>query len=209
MADTEASDINTPNKRKHGDVSMASPGSETSSPEPKRPNADLEELDIDNMPSGDASAAEWGKYMVDQLMIMNRNMQKIAHSSSFASDQAADALKEIGSVSTSVGKITMKMMSVKNENASLKQQNIDLNEKILSLECYQRRNNLRFDGIREERYESDYDCYWKEQPLILFRISFPPRTGILQCRFTNPVLRMIVTSTRGHFPKTDLTSLPS
>ncbi len=158
MADSEASD--TP-KRKHREVTMASPGSETSSPDSKKPNADLEDLDIDNMPGGNASAAEWGKYMVDQLMIMNRNMQKIAQSSSFASDQASDALKEIGSVSASVGKMTMKMMAIKNENVSLKQQNTDLNEKFLSLECYQRRNNLRFDGIREERYETDHDCYWK------------------------------------------------
>ncbi len=161
MADTEASDINTPNKRKHGEVTMASPGSEASSPDSKKPNTELEALDISNQPSDDASAAEWGKYMVKQLMVINGNMLKIAQSSSFASDQASDALKEISSLSTSVGKITMKMMSVKNENASLKQQNIDLNEKILSLECYQRRNNLRFDGIREDRYETDFDCYWK------------------------------------------------
>ncbi len=155
-------DTETP-KRKHTEVTMASPSdTDSASPDAKKPyQPELEQFDLNAMPSDNASAADWGKYMVEQMSVLNRNIQALAQSANFAGDQASDALKEIGSVSTSVGKLTMKMMSMKNENASLKQQNSDLNEKILSLECYQRRNNLRFDGIREERYETDYDCYWK------------------------------------------------
>ncbi len=206
-------------KCKHNDVSMASPSSDTSSPDAKRANQ-LEEFDLSQMPNDDASVGEWSKFMVKQLTVLNSNMQKIAHSSNFAADQASDAMKEISAVSTSMGKLTMKLVSLRNENVGLKKEVSDLNEKILSQEFYARRENLRFDGIREHKNETDFDCYNKVVQAIqcipelnqcaeFVRISRCHRVGPFVPNQTRPIIahfhwygdRNLILSRRSQLPR--------
>ncbi len=128
--------------------------SESSSPEAKRQKPIFQNVDLSEVPSESASAGEWGMFLFRQIKLMNENIESLKQTSSFAADQAKDALDQIKSVNSTVALVVA-------ENTKLKQDNIELNEKLLRLECYQRRNNLVFEGIRETRYETDYDVYQK------------------------------------------------
>ncbi len=138
-------------------ASQLSTDSESNSPETKRQrpeDLEFQNLDLTTIPGKDASAGEWGMFLFNQFKVMNQNIEFLRQSSSFSADQANDALDQIKTVSSTVALVVT-------ENTKLKQENIDLNEKLLRLECYQRRNNLVFEGIRESRYETDYDVYRK------------------------------------------------
>ncbi len=74
-----------------------------------------------------------------------------------------------------------------------------LHEKILSQECYARRENLRFDGIREQRGETDFDCYNKVVSVLqcipelsqcaeFIRISRCHRVGPFVPNKTRPII---------------------
>ena len=153
--------INTP-KRAHSEVSAASPSD--ASPDSKLPRGapKLLQFNFEDMPANDNSpAAQWGQFLLKQMEILNKNISTIASSSEFANDQAAEALVEIAKTNSVVAKVTASLADSALENAKLKHENIDLKEKLLSLECYSRRNNLVFEGIRESRGETDFHCYSK------------------------------------------------
>lgn len=50
---------------------------------------------------------------------------------------------------------------VKQENKRLNKKVTLMKETLLKAECYQRRDNLVFEGIPEEKGETDFKCYMK------------------------------------------------
>ncbi len=200
-------DQNTPSetpKRGHSQVTAASPDSEMASPDGKQARAmpALLELDLKNSPGKDASAGEWGAFLVKQLTIMNKNIHSIATSSEFANDQAADALSEIAKTNLAVGNITKTMSGLVVENDTLKRENTDLKEKMLSLESYARRNNLVFDGIREEPGETDFHVYGKIVDVLNYIPEFngiAHNIRISRCHRVGPYIPNRTRSIIAHF----------
>ncbi len=97
----------------------------------------------------------------------------MSESTSFSSDQAQKAMNEVAKVSKGVALLKVKLNKFALKQAQLEQENIELKEHILSVECHQRRNNVVFEGFPESRGETDFDVYNK----ILRELSRVPHIG--------------------------------
>ena len=108
------------------------------------------------MPTEDASAGEWGKYLSQQIVNLNKSLTD--KYDELKSKLEANAAKEneqgklLNLVTQSINKLIRENKLVKDENELLK-------ERLIKLEYHTRRNNLLFDGFEEVRGESDIDCY--------------------------------------------------
>lgn len=146
-------------KRKMSDRSSTS-----SLPEPKKQyTCQFKELETDaaNMPTSEASAGDWAKFILSQFSVLNHNFKELAKSNNFACDSAKEAMAHSAEAIKLIGDLSCSVQQIANENLNLKQENADLREKFLKLECHQRRDNLVFEGFAEVRGESDADIYWK------------------------------------------------
>lgn len=109
-------------------------------------------------------------------------MDKLARVESLAKDTQttiAGALKSNLENTTLVKNLTKKVCELEIENAAMKNENVDLRERLLLLEFHQRRNNLVFDGIPEPPGpESGRDCYMK----VIEILSYLPNLDVSSVR---------------------------
>ena len=96
------------------------------------------------MPGENASVSDWGKFIHSEITRMNSELKESIEKNS---TDIKDSSKVVSKITGSVGKLIQ-------ENQYLKDQNVQLNEKILKLEYHTRRNNLVFDGIAESENEN-------------------------------------------------------
>ncbi len=138
-------------------------------PETKR-TTKWQSLDFSRTPSENASAGEWGLFTITQLRIMNENMQELFKTADYSADQASEALQQISTVNQNFQKMNTRMSMLEAENEKLKQENSVLHEKLLSVECYNRRSNLVFEGIEEGLDETNSECRRKIREKVLENI---------------------------------------
>lgn len=83
------------------------------------------------------------------------------------------------SLTTTVNNLIARVDVLERERVQLKNENVDLHERLLLLEFHQRRNNLIFDGIPEaDGFESGRDCFDK----IMDCLSYSPNLDINSIR---------------------------
>ncbi len=145
--------------------------SEVSTPGHKKPV--LKDISMDECPADDAPPGVWCKFLFKQFCTMNDNFRALSDSTSFASDQAQQAMEAVVKVQRGLSEMNINYNKLALKTAKLEQDNIDLHEHILNLECHQRRNNLVFEGITENRGETDWDVYNK----IVHELSKVPHIG--------------------------------
>ena len=137
-------------KRSSSGTSKPNPKQSKMDP-PEQPTPELKEKPVVTLPSDNASIGVWGKFLYEQ---MNHNYTQLKNTLDANIIETKEATAVIGKISASVSKLIQ-------ENRLLKEQNTNLNEKLLKLEYHQRRNNLLFDGFEEVYGETDTDCYSK------------------------------------------------
>lgn len=82
-------------------------------------------------------------------------------------------------LSTAVNNLVLRVDELEKERILLRNENVELHERLLLLEFHQRRNNLIIDGIPEsEGFESGRDCYNK----IMDCLSYSPNLDINSIR---------------------------
>ena len=96
-----------------------------------------------NCPKPGASLQDWGEFLFLQIKDIKTELGEVKQSTATAN------------------KVTATISKLIQENQLLKDQNNELNERLLKLEYFTRRNNLLFDGFEEANNESDKDCYSK------------------------------------------------
>ena len=143
-------------KRTNSDRSSTS--SMENQPARKQPKRQIHKLDITSKPGKNASASEWGEFLLKQLVIMNNNIDEIAKSTDYACDEAAEAVQQCKTLSASLNVVQNSMSQILSENTELKNENVQLKESLLKLEAHQRRNNLVFEGIKDNANEDEAQC---------------------------------------------------
>lgn len=118
----------------------------------------IKKIDMSKKPGKSASIADWGNFLIDSLKTVNDNMESLASATSNACDQAAEAIQGINNVKLTVDTVNATLQCLANENERLHIENKALQERMVKLECYQRRNNLVFQGIAEEKGETAEKC---------------------------------------------------
>ena len=76
-------------------------------------------------------------------------------------NEFAEAKKESNGLTETISNLFTTVSSITEASRSLPQENTQLKEDLVQLEYHQRRNNLVFDGIPEEKGETDSSCYEK------------------------------------------------
>ncbi len=97
---------------------------------------------------------ELGQFLVKQIAALNDNIESLSESNEFAHEQSSEALQELAEIKTKLCVID----SLQEENQRLKSENVQLTERLLTLECYQRRENIVFEGFAEQENEKEADC---------------------------------------------------
>ena len=148
------------------------------------------ETDPEKVPKDSDSPSAWCKFLYEQFKVLNANFTELANTTNFACDQAQEALEQNAKTNKLMSDVSKSIEKVVTENAYLREENKELKESLLKLECQQRRENLVFEGLDEERGETDYDCYNK----IVFALSFLPnidpyRVRISRCHRVGPFIR--------------------
>ena len=87
-------------------------------------------------------------------------------------------MKSCADAFTEVNQMKVDMVSVVKKNKLLKDQNKELNKKLLNLEYHQKRNNLLFDSFEEVRSETDENCKDKILSLITKLPGSPEKDNI-------------------------------
>ena len=125
----------------------------------QQPNRQITPLDLKSKPGKNASASDWGEFLLKQLIIMNNNIDEIAKSTDFACEEASEAVQHCKTLSESLTTVQNSMSQILSENTELKNENVQLKESLLKLEAHQRRNNLVFEGITDAANEDDDQCF--------------------------------------------------
>lgn len=136
-------------------------------------------------PTKSSTIDDWGKQLVEQLKIMNQNIENVGTSVDFACDQASDAVEKIEGVSKEMKNLTEQFEELSRENDKLRSENQTLSERLLKLECHQRRNNIIFEGIAEQE-EGDDNCLQKVRDLIKDLPNVPNNMKISRCHRVGP-----------------------
>ena len=148
------------------------------------------ETDPDKVPKDSDPPSAWCKFLYEQFKVLNDNFTELANTTNFACDQAQEALEQNAKTNSLMSEVSKSIEKVVTENAYLREENINLKESMLKLECQQRRENLVFEGLDEELGETDYDCYNK----IVFAMSFLPNINpytvkISRCHRVGPFIK--------------------
>ena len=146
------------------------------------------ERDENKIPTSAASIGECTKFLFDQFKILSHNFQELAKANEFSSSQAQDAMRNNAALAELVGEVSASVTRVLNENSRLNKENEQLQEKLLKLECHQRRDNLIFEGFQEIRGETDLDIYTKIVRAIsrIHDIQNPYAVRISRCHRVGP-----------------------
>jgi ribA/ribD-fused uncharacterized protein len=128
-------------------------GEESTQPQSKKQNIQL--------PNDDAPDREWYKFIGTQIMKNNKTIENLVKTCEFATKQAEKSMELANKLADKLLKVEKSLDNERTENQRLRREIINVNEKILRAECYQRRDNVIFDGIPEKKGETDYDCYCK------------------------------------------------
>ena len=112
-------------------------------------------------PGKGASMADWGKFFSEQVKCINENLEGLAESSNFSCAQSSDTVAKLSKLNDTVQTISNQMTVLQNENQKLYNENQILHERLIRLECHQRRQNVVFEGIAEVNGETDKDCMRK------------------------------------------------
>ena len=107
-----------------------------------------------DVPSIDAPPQEWFRFLVDRMDQFDTKISNLTGSNE-------KVLKEIGDSNKIVKDLTATVSNLVIKNTQLREENVELNEKLLRLECYQRRENLVFEGIAESPNETDFAVFRK------------------------------------------------
>jgi ribA/ribD-fused uncharacterized protein len=113
------------------------------------------------LPNDDAPSREWYKFMSGQIIKANQSIEELKETVEFATKQAEKAIAMSTTLSAKLSTIELNLDNCRCENLKLRKELIETNEKLIRQECYQRRDNLIFDGIAESKNETDFDCYTK------------------------------------------------
>ena len=141
----------------------------------------LKKIDMSKKPGKNSNIADWGNFLVESLKTVNDNMESLATATSTACDQASDALKGIKDVKKTVDSLSGSLQRLSDENTRLNDQNKSLQERLVKLECHQRRNNLIFEGIKEEKGETSEKCEQKVLDALSSIPGLPQDIKISRC----------------------------
>ena len=94
---------------------------------------------------------EWGKHL---LRVMKQDFRTL-------SQQIGNLETKNENAETAVKGIGERLAKIEIDNATLKEENMKLKEKLVDQEYRQRRNNLLFEGITETDNETDSNCFEK------------------------------------------------
>ena len=111
-------------------------------------------------PDENSSFADWANYILAEM----KKSDTAANTKLDAINGKMDKLTR--DTEQTVNKCTASIAKLIHENNHLREKHNELQEKVIKLEYYTRRNNLRFDGFDEQTGETDRDCYNKIQRAI-------------------------------------------
>lgn len=126
----------------------------------------LEEIDIAKAPKPNAPANEWSKYLAIQISTLNRNMIEIAKTAEFAHSSTLQVVETVTELNNNVATISTSLTNLVAENNYLKAHVENLEERLLRIECQQRRENLVFVGITDSENESSENCLQKVKNVL-------------------------------------------
>ena len=138
----------------------AQPSQNTDTPQNQIPADVFKTLDTKQAPKS-GNISEWGNFLMQQMVVLNHNIIAVANCASFASDQAHAALQKAETVEKEVKSLAESVSKVEEDNKKIKVHNSRLKERTIRLECHQRKENLKFDGIKEEKDETEEKCRTK------------------------------------------------
>ena len=198
LGDMENSESQRSDSLKRG-LSTGSEGS-PSPPAKKKVNILPLELDKEKIPGDSDNPSQWCKFLFEQLQIMNKNFENLAETTDFACGQAADALEQNRLTNELMAGVTKSISNLVNDNTKLKDENTQLKEHLLRIECQQRRENLIFEGFQERRGETDFDCYNRiAQSLCRMPDLDPFDVKISRCHRIGPYIRGKTRGIIAHF----------
>lgn len=100
-------------------------------------------------------APDWAKALMSKL-------EKVEELATNTQQAVAGIVDSNAEITGNCNKLCERVEKLEIENLTIKNENIELREKLLLLEFHQRRNNLVFDGIAESTQPEDgRDCYNK------------------------------------------------
>ena len=146
----------------------------------------LKKIDMSKKPGKNSNIADWGNFLVESLKTVNDNMESLATATSNACDTANDALKQMKEVKKTVDSIGGNLQMLSDENTRLNEENKTLHERLIKLESHQRRNNLIFEGIKEEKGENAEKCEQKVLDAISNIPGVPNDIKISRCHRVGP-----------------------
>ena len=179
-----------------------STGSEESPSPPAKKKVSILPLELDQkkIPGDSDNPSQWCKFLFEQLQIMNKNFENLAETADFACGQAADALKQNKLTNELMAGVSRSISNLVSDNVKLNDENKQLKEHILRLECQQRRENLIFEGFQERRGETDFDCYNRiAQSLCRMPDLDPFDVKISRCHRIGPYIRGKTRAIVAHF----------
>ena len=166
---SSSSDTDTPSKKKHlgdndntGEINM----SNTDKQDKERQSATSEvaisaELVMPEMPKDNASHIEWFKYICTQIASVRNTVTDLLATVEAVNKKADNAMALAVDTTNKLQETSNDIHDLQLENVMLNKKVKLIEEKLLRSECYQRRDNLIFDGIPEEKGEKDFQCYRK------------------------------------------------
>lgn len=160
----------------------------------KQPKKQLKscEVPVFKMPNDDAPQIEWNKFMCKQMLSMNSTIQELMKSAEFACAQSKQVLDLSNSLNKKLNSTQLALNNERRENERLSREMSEMKEKLIRTECYQRRQNIIFDGFAEVRGETDHACYNKVVGALadIEDIgSYAPMIKISRCHRLGPYMK--------------------